>query len=81
MFEQMEYLFSWIQLKLNRRFGQRGAEMTEYAIVLAVIAVLGAWFYGTDAPNNSGNSVAKSKTLTKVMARFWEFIGGKIGTL
>ena len=81
MFEQMEYLFSWMQVKLTRRLGQRGAEMTEYAIVLAVIAVLGAWFYGTDAPNGSENSVAKSKTLTKVLARFWAFIAEKIGSL
>ena len=77
MLEQIEYLSSWIKVKLTSRLGQRGAEMVEYAIVLAVIAVLGAWFYGSDAPNGSENSEAKRKTLTKILERFWSFIGGK----
>ena len=77
MLEQIEYLSSWIKVKLAPRLGQQGAEMVEYAIVLAVIAVLGAWFYGNDAPNNSGNSEAKQKTLTKILGRFWSFIGEK----
>lgn len=45
MFNRIEYLASWVRVNLNKRLGQRGAEMTEYAIVLAVIAVLGIWFY------------------------------------
>lgn len=77
MLEQIDYLSSWIKVKLAPRLGQRGAEMVEYAIVLAVIAVLGAWFYGNDAPNNSGDSEAKQKTLTKIISRFWAFIGEK----
>lgn len=77
MLEQIEYLSSWIKVKLTPRLGQRGAEMVEYAIVLAVIAVLGAWFYGNDAPNGSENSEAKRKTLTKIISRFWSFIGEK----
>ena len=43
MLEQIDYLSSWIKVKLTPRLGQRGAEMVEYAIVLAVVAVLGAW--------------------------------------
>lgn len=81
MLEQIDYLSSWIEVKLAPRLGQRGAEMVEYAIVLAVVAVLGAWFYGNDAPNNSGNSEAKQKTFTKVLSKFWTFIGQKIGSL
>lgn len=81
MLEQIEYLSSWLEVKLTPRLGQRGAEMVEYAIVLAVVAVLGAWFYGNDAPNNSGNSPEKQKTFTRVLSRFWTFIGEKIGSL
>ena len=81
MLEQIEYFSSWIEVKLAPRLGQRGAEMVEYAIVLAVIAVLGAWFYGNDAPNNSGNSQEKQRTFTRVLGRFWTFIGQKIGSL
>ena len=81
MLEQIDYLASWIEVKLAPRLGQRGAEMVEYAIVLAVVAVLGAWFYGNDAPNNSGNSQEKQKTFTRVLGRFWTFIGQKINSL
>lgn len=81
MLEQIEYLSSWLEVKLTPRLGQRGAEMVEYAIVLAVVAVLGAWFYGNDAPDNSGNSPEKQKTFTRVLSRFWTFIGEKIGSL
>lgn len=81
MLEQIEYLSSWIEVKLAPRLGQRGAEMVEYAIVLAVVAVLGAWFYGNDAPNNSGNTPEKQRTFTKVLSKFWTFIGQKVGSL
>lgn len=81
MLEQIDYLSSWIEVKLAPRLGQRGAEMVEYAIVLAVAVVLGVWFYGTDAPNGTDDSDAKKKTLTKVLGRFWTFIEQKIGSL
>lgn len=81
MLEQIEYLSSWIKVKLTPRLGEKGAEMVEYAIVLAVVAVLGTWFYGNDAPNNSGNTPEKQRTFTRVLGRFWTFIEQKIGSL
>lgn len=35
---------------LQAKFGQRGAEMVEYAIVIACIAAIGSVFYGIEAP-------------------------------
>ena len=78
MIEQMEYTLSWIDVKLNQRLGQRGAEMVEYAVVLACVAVLAVWFYSTDAPNNSDNSDSKKKTMIKILDRIWTFIKDKI---
>ena len=78
MFNRIEYLASWVRVNLNKRLGKRGAEMTEYAIVLAVIAVLGIWFYYMfDHPA----STVKEHTFGRVVKRFWEFIGKKIDSL
>lgn len=81
MLEQMEHTWTWLDVKLNQRLGQRGAEMTEYAIVLAVVAVLGAWFYGAANPSNNDNDSSKYKTFTKVLGRFWTFISEKLSSL
>lgn len=78
MIEGINYSLSWVRARLQMRLGQRGAEMVEYAIVLAVVAVLGAWFY-----SNVGHaqSTVKAKTFAKILGRFWEFIEQKIGSL
>lgn len=78
MIEEINYSFSWVRAKLQIRLGQRGAEMVEYAIVLAVVAVLGAWFY-----SNVGHahSDVKAKTFAKVLERFWTFIGQQLSSL
>lgn len=58
MLNQIKYICSWTSVKLNNRLGQRGAEMVEYAIVLACIAAVGVYFYGTKATaGNSLNSI------------------------
>lgn len=77
MIEGINYSLSWVRARLQIRLGQRGAEMVEYAIVLAVIAVLGIWFYS----NVSHPSEHKARTFAKVLERFWTFIGEKIGSL
>ena len=44
---------------LQAKLGQRGAEMVEYAIVLACIAAIGVAYYsiyGTDSASGNGNS-------------------------
>lgn len=81
MLEHMEYTWTWLDVKLNQRLSQRGAEMVEYAIVLAVVAVLGAWFYSEANPSNNPNDVSKQKTFMKVLARFWAFISEKLSGL
>ena len=41
---------SYLQVKLN--LSERGAEMVEYAIVLACIAAVGVAFYSTDGTSS-----------------------------
>ena len=74
MIEGINYSLSWVIAKLQTRLGQRGAEMVEYAIILACIAVLAAWFY-----SNVGHeqSTVKAKTFARILGRFWTFISEK----
>lgn len=65
MLTQVKNVRFWMQAKL----GQRGAEMVEYAIVLACIAAVGVAFYSTDAS-------AGSNTLKGVLDTLW----GKVVT-
>lgn len=78
MLEQMECTWTWIDVKLNQRIGQRGAEMVEYAIILACIAVLAAWFYSTDNPSNNPNDASKQKTMVNILTRIWTGIRTKL---
>lgn len=77
MIEGINYSLSWVRAKLQTRLGQRGAEMVEYAILLAVIAVLGIWFYS----NVYHRSELKAHTFARVLERYWKFIGEKMGSL
>lgn len=74
MIEGINYSLSWVRARLQIRLGQRGAEMVEYAIILACIAVLAAWFY-----SNVGHeqSTVKAKTFARILGRFWSFISEK----
>ena len=60
MLTQVKNVRFWMQAKL----GQRGAEMVEYAIVLACIAAVGVYFYST------GNGVAQNG-LSGVLSKLW----------
>ena len=64
MLTQVKNVRFWMQAKL----GQRGAEMVEYAIVLACIAAVGVAFYSTDATADN--------TLQGVLKTLW----GKVVT-
>ena len=77
MIEGINYLLSWIRARLQMCIGQRGAEMVEYAILLAVIAVLGIWFYS----NVYHPSELKAHTFARVLGRFWTFIGQQLNSL
>ena len=58
MVDQVLYFASWVRYRLQDRLGQRGAEMVEYAIVIACIAAVGYHFYtregGRGVPANRG---------------------------
>lgn len=77
MIEGINYSLSCVRAKLQMRLGQRGAEMVEYAILLAIIAVLGIWFYS----NVYHPSELKAHTFARVLERYWKFIGEKFGSL
>lgn len=67
MINQIKYLGSWTNAKLNNKLGQRGAEMVEYAIVLACIAAVAVVFYSTTA---TGDGTA-TNTLNGVLKTLW----------
>ena len=77
MLMQIKYLASWTSVKLSKRLGQRGAEMVEYAIVLACVVVLAAWYYGTRDKSGSETSGDASGTLKAILYGLWRKIGGQ----
>ena len=54
---------------LQAKLGQRGAEMVEYALVLACVCAVGAAFYALGVDTTGGN------TLRGVINKLWESIG------
>ena len=48
---------------LQAKLGQRGAEMVEYAIVLACIAAVGVYFYSKDG--------GAANSLNAVLGKLW----------
>ena len=62
MLTQVKNVRFWMQAKL----GQRGAEMVEYAIVLACIAAVGVVFY-----SSTGDA---SNSLKKILCDLWTSI-------
>lgn len=62
MLTQVRNVRFWMQAKL----GQRGAEMVEYAIVLACVAAVGVVFY-----SNSGSA---ENSLKNILADLWKSI-------
>lgn len=59
---------------LQAKLGQRGAEMVEYAIVLACVAAVGVYFY-----SNQTTGVATTG-LRKVLDTLWTNISGSANT-
>ena len=68
MLTQVKNVRFWMQAKL----GQRGAEMVEYAIVLACIAAIGAVFYSSTGDANN--------SLNKILGDLWTSISTKSKT-
>ena len=68
MLTQVRNVRFWMQAKL----GKRGAEMVEYAIVLACVAAVGVYFY-----SSSGGA---DKSLKSVLTNLWSSISGSATT-
>ena len=64
MLTQVKNVRFWMQAKL----GQRGAELVEYAIVLACIAAVGVYFYSSSGTANN--------SLNKILGDLWTSIAG-----
>ena len=71
IYEQIKYLASWTSVKLSKRIGQRGAEMVEYAIVLACIAAVGAYFYQANKRTDGGKGMS---TLNGILTDLWNVV-------
>ena len=74
MINEIKYLASWSSVKLSKKLGQRGAEMVEYAIVLACIAAVGVYFYSTA---NDGTNGAKNG-LAGFLKQAWAKVSGAV---
>ena len=61
-----------VRFYLQAKLGQRGAEMVEYAIVLACVAAVGVYFY-----SNSGTGDA---TLRGALKNLWDGISSSVNT-
>ena len=62
-----------VRFYLQARLGQRGAEMVEYAIVLACIAAVGVAFYAYT------NATDTSQTLTGILNILWGKVSESAG--
>ena len=78
MLEQIRYTAKWVHYKLQGKFGQRGSEMIEYALLLACVAALAYWFYSTK--KGGSNDPYNKLRLTQIMPRIWNKIGKFITT-
>lgn len=71
---QIEYLMFLVKKKTRRYLSERGAEMVEYAIVLACIAALGVAYYKADKTPTGGAGTA---TLNGILTDLWNVISSK----
>lgn len=70
MLEQIKNARFYLQAKFG--LSQRGAEMVEYALVLACVCAVGAAIYALGTDKTGGN------TLRGVINKLWESIGGSV---
>ena len=75
MLTQVKNAKFYLQAKLG--LNQRGAEMVEYAIVLACIAAVAAVYYTSKASTTDG----ATGTLTDVLKTLWGKVESKTKTL
>lgn len=75
MYDWIKYFASWTSVKASKRLGQRGAEMIEYAIVLACIAALGIAYFKPAAGHRDGDKGLA--TLNGALTDLWNGISDK----
>ena len=76
MLTQIKNARFYLQAKLG--LSQRGAEMVEYAIVLACIAAVGVYFYSVSKADTAAGSVAKNG-LSGVLEALWKQVAKAAG--
>lgn len=79
MYDRVRYLASWIHYNLSNKLGQRGAEMVEYAIVLACIAGVAIAYYSINATYDTGQPTHAGTTLKSALEVLWGKISGYVG--
>lgn len=73
MYNIIKYYALRTRVALSNRLGQRGAEMVEYAIVLACIAALGVAYYKANGTATGGKG---TNTLNGILTDLWNAISG-----
>ena len=68
-------IIKYVNCHLKHKLGQRGAEMVEYAIVLACVAAIGVFFYSQSQLQVGGTRYTK---LPGVLGTLWENISNTI---
>lgn len=71
MYNVIRYYALRTRIALSNRLGQRGAEMVEYAIVLACIAAVGVAVYKADKTGTGGTG---TNTLNGILTDLWNGI-------
>lgn len=79
MLTQIKNAKFYLQAKLG--LSQRGAEMVEYAIVLACIAAVGVAYYATGTGTAEPGKDAAVGTLTSSLKTLWGKISKSIGAI
>ena len=77
MLTQIKNAKFYLQAKLG--LSQRGAEMVEYAIVLACIAAVGVAYYATSS--TAGVEGKANSSLSAVLNTLWGKISDKVSSL
>ena len=81
MVDQVLYFASWVRYRLQDRLGQRGAEMVEYAIVIACIAAVGLAYYSVTATYDTSQTAHEGTTLKSALALLFKKINLKIDAM
>lgn len=78
MYNVIRYYALRTRVALSKRLGQRGAEMVEYAIVLACVAALGVAYYKANGTATGGKG---TNTLNGILTDLWNAISGNSDTI